>query len=548
MSRCFPFPPPGYVRKTKADDTDLLKKEKHKEKKHKKEKKDKDKKEGKEKREKERSDEKHREKKDKKERHRDKKKDKDKDRDKDKHKNDLLLSDDKKGVGSAADSHVHKPSEKIKERENDRNVASAEKISGSLSAVHNGMPVSKNNHQISENRNFKHVPDSGRRSMDEERRTTNHLPDKNVSAVGNKDGGVVKLATNTGGPLQDSKETTKEKRAVDGKIDGRSVIGDARSSGNALVPNSVGVFQNKVGDVRSSEKKIQHKVDGKEKVREREGDNRKRDKRKEKDREKSVLKDKEKKKKEEIMKTTAEKQIQVPRMKNGSDNHILKPNANDGDKKDFSGVQSVGPHSMAKDSNHHAATVNSNPRKRKDFGLNELVTGPNIKMARTTASPHPFSENGRSLEPCQNSAASAPGITQPPMDTKVDRNLSFDDSQNPPMKIKVDGKDCKINGTIANPFTQSSREHTAKAERKSDAPAKPPPHPDTKYLDQVLSVPKLDELSDFEDQEWLFSSNSSLTRKLEVESSGNDEIPQVWARAMWLEPVDVYALPYVIPH
>lgn len=26
MSRCFPFPPPGYERKTKEDDTDLLKK------------------------------------------------------------------------------------------------------------------------------------------------------------------------------------------------------------------------------------------------------------------------------------------------------------------------------------------------------------------------------------------------------------------------------------------------------------------------------------------------------------------------------------------
>lgn len=174
------------------------------------------------------------------------------------------------------------------------------------------------------------------------------------------------------------------------------------------------------------------------------------------------------------------------------------------------------------------------------FISTEFVTRPN-KLARTSASPHPLAENGRSLEPCQNSAAFALPVTQqqPPMDIKVERS---DDKQRPPMKIKVDGK---INGTVVVPSTQSSREKTA---RKSDAPAKQP-HPDTKYLGQVISVPKVDEWSDFDDQEWLFDSS---TRKPEVKLSDIDETidetPQVWARALWLEPVDVYALPYVIPH
>ncbi|KAM0928533.1 hypothetical protein ACQ4PT_002535 [Festuca glaucescens] len=86
MSRCFPFPPPGY-HKTLRPDGQLashllvVDKEKHKEKKHKKDKKDKDKKEGKEKKDKDRSkDNKHRDKKDRKEKHKDKKKDKSKDK------------------------------------------------------------------------------------------------------------------------------------------------------------------------------------------------------------------------------------------------------------------------------------------------------------------------------------------------------------------------------------------------------------------------------------------------------------------------------------
>ncbi|XBH74683.1 hypothetical protein VPH35_101584 [Triticum aestivum] len=80
MSRCFPFPPPGYVKTARPDAhlaSPLLDKEKHKEKKHKKDKKDKDKKE---KKDKERSKDKHRDKKDRKEKHKDKKKDKSKDK------------------------------------------------------------------------------------------------------------------------------------------------------------------------------------------------------------------------------------------------------------------------------------------------------------------------------------------------------------------------------------------------------------------------------------------------------------------------------------
>lgn len=70
MSRCFPFPPPGYERKLRIDDPSLLAKEERKEKKSKKHKKDKDK-DRKESKEKERNKDKRRDKK-KKDKHREK--------------------------------------------------------------------------------------------------------------------------------------------------------------------------------------------------------------------------------------------------------------------------------------------------------------------------------------------------------------------------------------------------------------------------------------------------------------------------------------------
>ncbi|KAM0935843.1 hypothetical protein DsansV1_C27g0197111 [Dioscorea sansibarensis] len=80
MSRCFPFPPPGYENKPPIEHLDLLAKEKPKEKKYKKEKKDKEKREGKDKKDRDKSKDKRKEKKDRKEKHKDKKKEKDKDK------------------------------------------------------------------------------------------------------------------------------------------------------------------------------------------------------------------------------------------------------------------------------------------------------------------------------------------------------------------------------------------------------------------------------------------------------------------------------------
>ncbi|CAA0408477.1 unnamed protein product [Arabidopsis thaliana] len=80
MSRCFPFPPPGYEKKIRTDEADPLVKDKYKEKKHRK---DKEKREGKEKKSKDRSKDKQKERKEKKDKHKDQK-DKEKDKEKSK--------------------------------------------------------------------------------------------------------------------------------------------------------------------------------------------------------------------------------------------------------------------------------------------------------------------------------------------------------------------------------------------------------------------------------------------------------------------------------
>lgn len=61
-------------------------------------------------------------------------------------------------------------------------------------------------------------------------------------------------------------------------------------------------------------------------------------------------------------------------------------------------------------------------------------------------------------------------------------------------------------------------------------------------------MPKVDEWSDFDDQEWLFGSSHSQERKPVVKSSEVGDTLQVWAEAVHIEPADIFALPYVIPY
>ena len=131
--------------------------------------------------------------------------------------------------------------------------------------------------------------------------------------------------------------------------------------------------------------------------------------------------------------------------------------------------------------------------------------------------------------------------------------LNASDRQGSATNVKLDNKMRKINGIIeAVPSVISSNKTltatgTVPADPVTEASAKPP-HPDTKYLSQVYSIPKTEVWSDFDDQEWLFGSGCSQERKPVVKSSEAGDTLQVWAEAVHIEPADIFALPYVIPY
>ncbi|KAI4344952.1 hypothetical protein L6164_012127 [Bauhinia variegata] len=532
MSRCFPFPPPGYEKKAVTADADLLKKEKQREKKHKKEKrdkekKDKEKKESKEKREKEGRDGKHKEKKDKKEKHREKKKDKDKDRDKDKNKHNT--ADEKGFPGQAEGPIADKVNQKELKQTDKKNILSGEKFTRHY-VGNNGEKARENNHLAEENKDSKFLKELGRRIRDEDTGTGNQLVQKFTIADHKKDEGTVRLVAKGSGTLPDGKEKLKDKTLDARKLDWQGLRTESRPSGNATVQNDAGNFHPRVDGMpgpleKNFDRSTEATVERKEKVKEKKADDKRGDRRKDRDKEKKGHgkdkdRDKEKKKEEKAKEQTEHKSAEHSKLKESNKGGLVGTNS-------FAQVP--------RDS-HENAVSGENLKKRKDIESNGVLHANDhwpSKMPRLSSSSHPFTENGRILDPFE--------ISIPHASVR----------QAGAAKLKVDGKERKINGIIeARPSAVSSNKTntvTVPVDPSSgETPAKPP-HPDSKYLSQVYSVPNIEEWSGFDDQDWLFGS-SSQERKPKADSSEVGATLQVWAEAVHIEPADVCALPYVIPY
>ncbi|KAK2644030.1 hypothetical protein Ddye_019225 [Dipteronia dyeriana] len=544
MSRCFPFPPPGYEKKARSDEADLLKKEKQREKKPKKEKKDKEKGESKEKKEKDRSDEKHREKKEKKEKHRDKKEKKDGEKDKDKSSNpdekrfpgnsegpDGGKSSKEKKFPGKYDTHSEeKVIQKEKEKDKDRNSMSGKKKFAGQFSGYSGEKPSQNIYRAGNVKDSKVMQDAGRRIRDEDRETGNQLVEKFSGRDTKRDEGMVRLVAKATGTLDEGKEKKKDKKGVDRKLDVQSVKDKARFSGNTVVQNPAGMVQTRVeGMLRPLEKDVQSKTLGKEKTKEKEGDDKRGDKRKDKNREKkSQGKDKEKKKEEKAKMKSEHKNSEKDTLKGSNKDELIGIH----NKKTLQPLVGSGK-----------GMIEQNVRKRKDNETNGFVhvnevkpnklprltslSQPlmeNNKWPEVTSSSHPLTGNGRILDHCQTSTLCT-----------ADRQGAADS--------------IKANGIIASQALSVSAAEptTAQTDQITEVSSKPP-HPDSKYLSQVLAVPKMEEWLDFDDQEWLFHNADSQSKKHNVGCSGEDDIPQVWAEAMPIESADVCALPYVIPY
>ncbi|KAJ6691213.1 MYB-LIKE PROTEIN X [Salix koriyanagi] len=514
-----------------------------------KEKKNKEKKD-KEKKEKDRSDGKHRDKKDKKEKHREKKeKDRDKDKDKSSTSDEKRLlgqavhnnggdraSDERKVPGQSNGGEVC--TQKRKERDHDKNSISGNKNNPGQFSVCNGQKLiqtSNVSHQLEES---KFVQQLGKRAREEDRK---QFFEKFTSTDAKRDEGMVRLVAKVPGNWVEGKE--KNKRDDDRTVDGQGIKDEARFTASPQRISKAKID----GMPISLEKDNEKKMEGKEKTKQKESDDKRKNrekKSKEKDkvrdrekksREKDKVRDKEKKKEEKAKEKNEHKMKEPVKLKENNMFDLVLDNT----------VKSS--HLIKESTNSVVGDINI--KKRKDSNANGLLHADDIKpnkLPRPTSSLPVSVENGRMLGTCQIPTSAIQG------------------RQEAVNSDKVDSKEQKINGLIeavAPPITSTNHLLSASLTKSLTKPSnstaqtdqiaevsRKQPHPDSKYLLEVLTVPKMEDWSDFEDQEWLFQSTYSQTKKPQVEVSGVDETQQVWSEALQIESADVYALPYVIPY
>ncbi|XP_071690213.1 uncharacterized protein [Rutidosis leptorrhynchoides] len=634
MSRCFPFPPPGYEKKFTTDEPDLLKKEKRKEKKHKKDKKDKEKKEGKEKREKDRSEGKHKDKKDK---HRDKKKDKERSK--------TSTPDDKninEQFGELNGNQLH---------DNNNNNAQKKESTSAMDVSKSFIRYPDQNGDLVRNRikpgdaeKDKFFQEFDRRIryedkgmgsnqfvVDDRKNNVNRIDSEKTDVRQSVMGGhqfVVDGKKNSVNRIDSEKTDVRQsvmgghQFVVDGKRNNINRIDSEKTDVQHSVMDGSGfgrsmVFPNRINGATPSpfDSTADRRVDPKEKMREKGIDDKQGDKRKNTDRdkpygkEKDIEKEKKKNEKSEQKRAERDKNKQIKKTEfeaisnnlfesslygvgsegnlkkrkdmetNGrSHENELRPNKmarpisnipqENGRKLDF--PQHPGLSLFDKQGASQRVPLNSSKAGVKGGQqVNDMIPSPPISVSAKKPPVSPYNHVLSKPSPIK----SPPVITNhvaaqspPPVPTTKTQHNQFA-AQIPAPKLPP---------SIPNPVTvhpqlppllsppQPTTTTKQPVIRPKPPPAvvnkvaavppplppipkKKPPHPDTKYLNQILSVPKLDEWCGFDDQEWLLSNKTDrpVSKKPNMEEL---QVHQVWSEAKHIESVDVCALPYVIPY
>ncbi|XP_047334087.1 uncharacterized protein LOC124937804 isoform X2 [Impatiens glandulifera] len=486
MSRCFPFPPPGYEKKPRIDELNLLKKEKHKEKK--------------------------------------------KDRDKEKEKS--STSGEKKTDVQAEGYKEEKLNHKD---QNDRDKSKTLVVKKQITQLHyqgeektfpNSLPVEKND-------NAKYVQELARRIKDDK--------GSGSQLVGKISSTEQKFTVQMERPMAERKENDLDKRFNNRKMDEHVFKQSTRPIGHPILQNSIGTASNRLegGMVKpliGTGLEEKSKPKGWEEDQEMKSTSKDRDKKNE---EKSENKNK------------------------GQDKFVGSLNKND-----IPGTQKMLSHLMTKDGDRGTLT-DVNIKKRKELEVNDLLPGAqnitlhhikdgfrgavtegNLKK-RTQVEANGFlhdlesrpnkmsrADDGRKLEPFLTSSN--------PLISSNKHGLAVVNH-----KVDVVKEGQKVNGVIelqpvpmptTKPSTVISQTNLiTRARIKS-------PHPDSKYLSQILTVPQIEESLDFDNQEWLFKSNTNLSKKPNEASNQAAEASRVWAEALQIESADICALPYVIPY
>ncbi|CAK7328411.1 unnamed protein product [Dovyalis caffra] len=525
-------------------------KEKDKEKKHKKEKKDKEKKEDNEKREKDRSDGNHRDKKDKKEKHREKK---EKDRNKDKDKSSAsdgkrLLGQAKLNNGGGKASEERKlpgqskyingdkavdgrklpekfesnggevSTQKGKERDVDKNSISGDKKFAGQFSGYSGQKLIQNSNLPHQPKESKFVQELGKRVRDEDK---NQFFEKFAGQDAKMDEGMFRSVAKAPGNCVGGNE--KNKRDDDRKLDGQGIRDEARFSEGAQ--SLSGTFQARTdGMPRPLERDIEKKMEGKDKTKQKESEDKRKDKEK-KGKEKDKVKDKEKKREEKAKEKSEHKKKEPVKLKESNMSDVV-------------GNHTSKTSHLLKESTTSAANE-VNIKKRKDSGTNGFFHANDIKpnkLPRPASSLPLSAENGRMLGMCQIPTAVVQGRQEAVYSDKVDDKDYKRNGLIEPQALSISSTTQPLSTSLTESLTKPSHS-TAQTDQVAEVSRKQP-HPDSKYLPEVLTVPKMEEWSDFEDQEWLFQSTNSEAKKSKVGFSGVDETPQVWSEALQIESAD----------
>ncbi|XP_008794649.2 DEAD-box ATP-dependent RNA helicase 42 [Phoenix dactylifera] len=609
MSRCFPFPPPGYEKKPRSDNVDLLAKEKNKEKKHKKEKRDKENREGKEKKDKDRSKDKHREKKDRKEKHKDKKKDKDKDKSRlsenrgteeqtEGHHADRFgecnpkaeegenfkftgelarrIKDEEKGAASRMVENFTSSIQRTNEKSNTvtvvekKRVAGNEMVSnpvGTMQRRNDGMGHPQNNFPSPLQRRIEGI--GSRTAMQKERSASNEVVANSISSGQRGNTGMVRPAENSANSIQRRYEgpciaTASEKeRGTSNKIFSKSSVTVQRPH------DGMGRSADSLSGLSGS---IQRKIDGVGLATAMEKEGRKgneiipnhiiAEQRRNDGIGKSVAKDADKKieGKEKI------KERGVYDEKGEKHKDQNRDEKNKGKDQDRHHEKEKKKEKIREKGEHK----HKEQQKRRDSGKKSQIDSLNMKPLApqkdndkrsgtdvNTKKRKDFEMNGflHEIDVRPNKFSRAVPSSHLPMENGRTVGLSpvatSCSSINPGVinnamaERVLEIKDQKIND-IVEAKTPSADWSLVPIGTSEKAKAfLKPPHPDAKYLSQIYSVPKMEEWPESDDQEWLFSSNH--VRPKHKMKFEVDETPQVWAQALRIESADAIALPYVIP-
>lgn len=464
MSRCFPFPPPGYDKKITTHETDPLIKENYKEKKHKN---DKDK-EKKEKKSRDRSKDKHKERKDK---HKDRK-----DREKDKEKC-KPLGEQKAEVLT--------------------NTGNREKL------------VTNNTVQKYSNGESKYVQELARRIRYDEEEATGSQ--RSAQTITNRKGIPGKAFLDSSfSPIQE----TNDKRISTQK----NFAVEKSSEENAVARESFGADQKRPEAMGKS-------MENGDQARHTESPER--GQRKESAAMSDKPRGKEVVKKHEAKDTDRNKEKKAESI---NKSHQNKPKLIEGPKSEKRQKDSLDIRNGRPPDNSRASVKNfiaeGSLGKRIDLDTNGVLyengTKPN-KLQRHSASV----ENGRTL-------GTHP---RPPIPAAPEVQGTA---------CKPEAKEVKTNGSLSPALAATMK---VNVKENGEASAKPPPHPDLKYLDQILSVPKRELFVEVDnDEEWLYGPLSvKKLKKARTYSPDSGESLQVWNQAVKIESADILALPYVVP-